>query len=102
MLGGLISESETDDTTRLPFFGDLPVAGWAFKHNQRLLTKENLMIFLTVLIDRGPEDAYDIYKANQIHERGKPSPIERLFPADPALRPEGWKRTESGAYRFGG
>ena len=101
ILGGLINETEGDNTNRVPFFGDLPGMGWLFKRNTTSTVKENLMIFLTVLIDRGPRDAYEIYKAHQGYEADKHSPVERLFPEAPSRLETGWYRTDEGSYRFG-
>ncbi|MBU6400115.1 MAG: hypothetical protein KGS61_07335, partial [Verrucomicrobia bacterium] len=33
--------------TKIPFLGDLPVVGLAFRHEDKLRTKQNLMIFIT-------------------------------------------------------
>ena len=47
VLGGIYQQNENDTTTKVPFFGDLPVVGHAFKTNSRISNKTELLIFLT-------------------------------------------------------
>ena len=47
VIGGIYEESERQDTTRVPFFGDLPYIGFFFKNNQRSTRKTELLIFIT-------------------------------------------------------
>jgi len=53
VLGGLIQNEWQDNTTKVPFLGDLPLVGVLFRNTQKQLTKQNLMIFLrpTILYD---------------------------------------------------
>ncbi|HCR37216.1 MAG TPA: hypothetical protein DIU37_03605 [Opitutae bacterium] len=46
-LGGLIDEEHKDTNTSVPFFGKIPVLGWAFKSRVKELKKTNLVIFVT-------------------------------------------------------
>ena len=54
VLGGLIQDSQTDGTQKLPFLGDIPVAGSLFRYDTRSRSKTNLMVFLRPTIVRGP------------------------------------------------
>ena len=47
VLGGVFERTSQQDSEKIPFFGDLPGIGWAFK--QELKTDENqeLLIFIT-------------------------------------------------------
>ena len=56
VIGGLISDRYADIVTKVPFFGDIPVLGWAFKTKIRTLKKINLLVFLTPHIVRSPSD----------------------------------------------
>ncbi len=56
VIGGLISEQYEDNSTKVPWLGDIPILGWAFKTTSRDLTKQNLLVFLTPHIVRTPAD----------------------------------------------
>ncbi len=52
VLGGLIQDSQTDGTQKLPFLGDIPIAGALFRYDTRKRLKTNLMVFLRPTIVR--------------------------------------------------
>jgi hypothetical protein len=54
VIGGLISDRFSDVLTKVPFLGDIPILGWAFKTKVRALKKVNLLVFLTPHIVRSP------------------------------------------------
>ena len=56
VIGGLISDDYNDRITKIPWLGDIPILGWAFKSTSRELTKRNLLIFLTPHIVRTDAD----------------------------------------------
>jgi general secretion pathway protein D len=47
VLGGLASDSKTDVSTKVPFLGDIPGIGLAFRSSTKERSKRNLMIFVT-------------------------------------------------------
>jgi type IV pilus assembly protein PilQ len=47
ILGGIFEQTLRDDTSKVPFLGDLPVLGNLFKSNSKLDEKSELLIFLT-------------------------------------------------------
>ena len=47
VIGGIYEESIRNDVTKVPFLGDLPVVGWAFRLTGRTSEKTELLIFLT-------------------------------------------------------
>jgi type IV pilus assembly protein PilQ len=47
VIGGIYEETINNDVTKVPFLGDLPVVGWAFKLQGRTSEKTELLIFLT-------------------------------------------------------
>ena len=55
-IGGLISEVFGETETKVPFLGDIPFLGWAFKTIGETKRKTNLLIFLTPHIVRNEED----------------------------------------------
>jgi type IV pilus assembly protein PilQ len=47
VIGGIYEENSRTDTTKVPFFGDLPIIGWLFKNNATATGKTELLIFIT-------------------------------------------------------
>jgi hypothetical protein len=56
VIGGLLSDEYQDSVSKVPYLGDIPILGWAFKSSKRTLRKINLLVFLTPHIIRSPED----------------------------------------------
>jgi len=52
VIGGIISDRWTDSESKVPWLGDIPGLGWAFKNTSKELTKINLLVFLTPHIIR--------------------------------------------------
>jgi general secretion pathway protein D len=72
VLGGLIEDSLSDGSSRVPLVGDLPVLGALFRYDNRQRTKTNLMVFLkpTVIRDAAAgatltNDRYDYLMGQQ-------------------------------------
>jgi len=57
VLGGLIEQTESTVNSKIPFLGDIPVAGNLFKSEGRGSTRTNLMVFIKPTIVRTQEDA---------------------------------------------
>ena len=47
VLGGIYEQLERNDVDKVPFFGDLPIIGNAFKHRTKQEDKSELLIFIT-------------------------------------------------------
>jgi len=56
VLGGLIRNDDKDVYERVPFFGDIPFFGAAFRKKSKQKEKINLMVFLRPSIIRKPSD----------------------------------------------
>lgn len=54
VIGGIYTQDEREDISKVPFLGDVPVMGNLFKNKARIATKTELLIFLTpkVVSDR--------------------------------------------------
>ena len=52
VMGGLVQDNPTANYSKVPFLGDIPGLGWAFKSESKSMTKDNLLIFLTPTIVR--------------------------------------------------
>jgi type II secretory pathway component GspD/PulD (secretin) len=50
VMGGLISDRTEKGYTKVPFLGDVPALGWAFRKESKNREKANLIIFLTPTI----------------------------------------------------
>lgn len=61
IIGGLIKDKITDTVKKLPFFGDIPLLGLAFRSKDKTTTKTELAIFLTPHIISGDADLYRPY-----------------------------------------
>ncbi|MBU4506900.1 MAG: type IV pilus secretin PilQ [Gammaproteobacteria bacterium] len=55
VIGGIFEQNETEDVTKVPLFGDLPVVGNLFKNKNKTANKSELLIFITprTIGDRG-------------------------------------------------
>jgi len=85
VLGGLIQDSFTDNANKIPYLGDVPVAGALFRYDTRQRTKTNLMVFLKPTIVRSgaattslTADRYDYIMGEQ----------QQLKPAQRPLWPQ--------------
>ena len=63
ILGGLISQTESKNGTKIPFLGDIPLLGWLFKTRQNQTEKSNLFLVLTPYIIKTNEDYRKIIDA---------------------------------------
>ncbi len=56
VIGGLTTDSNTKTVTQVPFLGDIPVLGWAFKSEKTTNEKQSLIVFITPEIVKTPEE----------------------------------------------
>ena len=61
-IGGLIDDSMTENESKVPVLGDIPVFGWLFRNTATTKEKTNLYIFLTPKVIKNPAEADEIYK----------------------------------------
>ena len=62
VIGGLISETETESETKIPVLGDLPLIGALFRGKSKQSRKVNLVVFLTPHIIEEPADLEEVYR----------------------------------------
>ncbi len=60
VIGGLIDDSVTENETKVPVLGDIPILGWLFKTRRVDSEKTNLYIFLTPRVIKNPAEATGI------------------------------------------
>lgn len=53
VIGGLIKDEKVESINKIPFLGDLPLFGFAFRNKDNLIKKTELVIFLTPKIITG-------------------------------------------------
>jgi general secretion pathway protein D len=72
VIGGLIDDSSTQNDTKVPVLGDVPVLGWLFRKRTETNEKTNLYIFLTPRVIKSPLEAQEIYdnKRGTVEEGG--------------------------------
>lgn len=47
VIGGLISDSESNQVAKIPILGDIPILGWLFRKKSVIRTRSELLIFVT-------------------------------------------------------
>jgi general secretion pathway protein D len=60
VLGGLVQDSVTSNTEKVPLLGDLPIIGQLFRFESRRQQKTNLMVFLRPFIVRDESAAHTL------------------------------------------
>ncbi|MDD5730530.1 MAG: secretin N-terminal domain-containing protein [Candidatus Omnitrophica bacterium] len=81
ILGGLLRTEYSEDDSKLPFFGDLPIAGALFRHKDKTKDKEReLLVFITphIMKDAGRELAQTKQFPIPDREQGTVSGAERF------------------------
>ena len=63
VLGGLIRENVTDEETRVPILGSIPLLGFLFRSTDKRVTKVELYIFITPHINDGIFIADDVIES---------------------------------------
>jgi len=78
VLGGLISDDETNRVQKVPFLGDIPFLGALFRYKQDIKEKKNLLVFLhpTILRDAAmtaniSNSKYTAMREMQLIQRGE-------------------------------
>lgn len=47
VIGGIYTQTTKDQTQKIPLFGDIPLIGWAFRNNEKIDDKTELLVFIT-------------------------------------------------------
>ncbi len=62
VIGGLIGNTESKGTTKIPILGDIPLIGFLFRGKSDSDRKTNLLIFLTPHVINEPADLEEVYR----------------------------------------
>ncbi|MEK6554385.1 MAG: secretin N-terminal domain-containing protein, partial [Bdellovibrionota bacterium] len=68
VLGGLMRDEDTEEVTKVPILGDIPILGWLFKSKVTSKNKTNLLVFITPKIMRNSQDNADLLNT-KLNER---------------------------------
>lgn len=68
VIGGLVDDKLTINTTKIPFLGDIPILGFLFKRKITTKTKTNIIVFLRPYIIRETADFLKILQ-KKVEER---------------------------------
>jgi general secretion pathway protein D len=68
VLGGLIKDRVSESVDKVPLLGDIPILGYLFKHTNKTISKQNLLIILTPYIIKDPADLRRIFE-RKVRER---------------------------------
>lgn len=60
VLGGLIKDDQVENIQKVPLLGDIPILGWLFKSRNTVVSKTNLLIFMTPKIIRNQADTKNL------------------------------------------
>jgi general secretion pathway protein D len=119
VIGGLIDERDTETVRKVPFLGDIPVAGWLFKRQSIMRVRRNLIIFVTVHIVRQTEQMrglyasyrdydgiapqfftdFDLQRRQKAEQAAASAKLQQAKPEQPAGtegEAPGWKQTPEG------
>jgi hypothetical protein len=95
-IGGLISRETTKNENKIPWFGDLPVVGAAFRYRTSTKRKQELLVILTPHVVRNRMDAERIlaeegrrmdWLLSDVVKTQGTSGMHPLFPTPPAAQP---------------
>ena len=78
-IGGLMSQSQSDDDARVPGAGDVPVVGNLFKRTQRSLHKRELVFLLRPTVIRGDSQWQADLAGTEARLRGFPGQLRERF-----------------------
>ena len=79
IIAGLIKDDRSDTVSEVPFLGDIPIFGWAFKRSVKTVQKKELVIFITVHIISGETDILDVPETPPLNEMKFTVPEEPTF-----------------------
>ncbi len=60
LLGGMIQNSESDEVSKIPILGDIPVVGFFFRTQKKEMKKEELLFMITPRIIKDTEDVAEL------------------------------------------
>ena len=69
VLGGFVKTQITESKQKTPILGDIPIIGWLFKGQQRIITKQYIFIFMTpTIIKPRQTPGMNLYTKMKLHQ----------------------------------
>lgn len=65
VIAGLINDDETNNNSKVPGVGDIPLFGWLFKQKEEKMTKTNLYVFITPRIIASYDETTSLTRQKQ-------------------------------------
>ncbi len=89
VLGGLIREDRTVTETKVPFLGDIPLLGQAFKHKGQSKSRTELIVFIRPTVLRTEEQATaEAVRRVRLLKAGEELELEKRFQAETPMAVE--------------
>ncbi len=96
VIGGMVTETETERINKFPVLGDIPVLDFFFKSKSRAKSNEALLIFITPRILRDSDDLERIVRSEDLlRQKQIEAENERIFGGAEGLVPMGPPQTDS-------
>jgi len=96
VMGGLVNDNPKSSYTKVPVLGDIPVLGYAFRSEDKSLSKDNLLIFITPTIlsdsDFQPTET-SFLKSQPVVEKGDFIHPKTMWDSS---KPRDWSNPNSG------
>jgi type IV pilus assembly protein PilQ len=105
-IGGMMRKQTTNGTTKVPFLGDIPIIGYAFKSKSKDDETTNLLIFITAkVISAEGASVEQVFDPNQVRQMelkksdlpGYRETTSALLPEDPPPAPPAKKKSWFGS-----
>ena len=65
VIGGLIEDVTTENESKVPALGDIPILGWLFRDTSETRERTNLCVFLTPRVIKNPAEAESVLQEKQ-------------------------------------
>lgn len=95
-LGGLIQQDESTSVEKVPFLGDIPILGRAFRSDKTSRSKTNLMIFLRPTIVRDSNDAKALTAKKYKYMQTQQSAVKTQMTLDQLVKEVMGRETQAG------
>lgn len=80
VIGGLITESESEMINKVPVLGDIPILNFFFRSTEKTKTRESLIIFITPRIIRDADTVESLIREeDEARRRRIEEEVERIF-----------------------
>ncbi len=83
VLGGLVTDNDSETVTQIPLLGDIPLLGWLFKHRAATKARTSLIVFVTPSVIRSPEEVeQNLQRVLEERRQQMRSEYEAIFGSD--------------------